>query len=258
MSDQPALPGFDYGALSHDARETVQMERDFIRDRMKRTASDIIAIGRSLTAAKEALPHGQFGPWLDAEFGWSQPTASRFMAVYRAFGNRQSIPGEYFESHALYTLASGDVPDEVREEFIERAEAGERITHAMVRESIRPTPVVEDDPVVVDQETGEILSMPQPAPVVVPEPLAHRLEEWKERHAPRVLTPEEHMADKFPVYVNEITKLDPAVVAAAMLAADRNTLELCMRAIPRLTHWLEEVSDPIAMADTSARFRVVR
>jgi hypothetical protein len=42
-------------------------------------------IGRKLNKAKAKVAHGKWLPWLDAEFGWSQPTASRFMQVAEAF-----------------------------------------------------------------------------------------------------------------------------------------------------------------------------
>jgi Protein of unknown function (DUF3102) len=37
--------------------------------------------GAALVRTKEALPHGAFSNWLAAEFGWSERTAQRFMAV---------------------------------------------------------------------------------------------------------------------------------------------------------------------------------
>src|SRR5262249_62154822 len=40
-----------------------------------RTIEDIIAVGNELLAVNEALPHGQFIPWLGAEFGWTKQTA---------------------------------------------------------------------------------------------------------------------------------------------------------------------------------------
>ena len=53
---------------------------DRIRPHLEQAVESIIAAGRELTAAKEALPHGQFGPLLD-ELGISPRTAQRFMRV---------------------------------------------------------------------------------------------------------------------------------------------------------------------------------
>ena len=53
-----------------------------IRPHLLAAAESIIAAGRELLAAKEALPHGQFGPLLD-ELGLTPRTAQRFMAIAR-------------------------------------------------------------------------------------------------------------------------------------------------------------------------------
>ena len=130
--------GFDYGALDERLRHEIIDERDQIHQRMRRSAEDIIAIGTSLIRVKERLPHGQWGPWLTAEFGWSNQTALNFMSVARAF---PEIPnGLEFAPKALYALASGNVPQAVRFQFIEQAERGERVTYQQVRKELSPPP----------------------------------------------------------------------------------------------------------------------
>jgi hypothetical protein len=37
---------------------------------------------------KILLPHGQFGPWLATEFGWTERTAQRFMRAVEVFGSK--------------------------------------------------------------------------------------------------------------------------------------------------------------------------
>lgn len=98
---------------------------------MRRTAQDIIEIGRRLIEVKARLGHGQFGAWLATEFEWSQDTATRFMNVAARFSNIPQIAE--FAPSALYLLAAPSTPDEVREEALERAEAGERITYSTAR-----------------------------------------------------------------------------------------------------------------------------
>lgn len=54
-----------------------QVDRDYgLRWKIitKRTVEDIIEIGRELTVVKADLPHGQFLPWIAAEFEMSQQT----------------------------------------------------------------------------------------------------------------------------------------------------------------------------------------
>ena len=233
-----------------------------IRDRMKRSAEDIISIGNMLTEVKEAMPHGQFGPWLDREFGWDHRTARNFMQVADRFGGLENGKIFRFAPSALYALSSGDVSDEIREEFIERAESGERITHAMVKDALRPEqPVIEmlpivdieDDPILVDTSTGEILDM---APVVVPEPLRVRLEDWADRHAPKPVSRELELARNFNALAAQILKVDPDALAEAA-ADDRALLELTLRPVPALVEWLDRFTTA-ANDRMVQKFRVVR
>jgi hypothetical protein len=118
-----------------DKRTIVEAATDRLHTLVRKTGEQIIEIGRELIAVKDALPHGQFGLWLESEFGWSQPTASRFVSVAKAFDS-ETIHVEYFEATALYALASGQVPESIRAEFVDRAEAGERITHKAVKDRL--------------------------------------------------------------------------------------------------------------------------
>ncbi len=101
--------------------------------RLRRTAEDIIEIGKDLIAVKARLDHGQFLPWLDAEFGMHQTTASRFMQVAEVYGSKVStmlnVPAT-----ALYELAAPKTPAEVREEVERLIAAGEIVTKATVEE----------------------------------------------------------------------------------------------------------------------------
>lgn len=62
-------------------------------------------IGRDLIAVKERLPHGQFLPWLEAEFGMSKITAQRFMGVAETYGDK-SFTVKHLSPTALYELAA--------------------------------------------------------------------------------------------------------------------------------------------------------
>lgn len=82
MLDQPhATLDFDYSSLPANHSERVRELAVGIRAWMRRTAEELVAIGRDLIEVKETLPHGAFGSWLQAEFGWSDRTARRLMAV---------------------------------------------------------------------------------------------------------------------------------------------------------------------------------
>jgi len=129
------IVGFNYDLLETKVAEQVRTSADRIRGRVKKTVEDIIDVGHDLLAVKEALPHGQFGPWLKAEFGWSERSAQNFMSVAERFKSAK-IADLPIQPSAAYFLAAPSVPDEARQVAVEKAEAGEEITFATAREIV--------------------------------------------------------------------------------------------------------------------------
>ena len=94
-----------------------------IRQTVKRTIEDIIAVGNDLLAVKESLDHGQFGAWIRAEFGWTDRTARNFMAVAEQFGAKSEMISDLkIAPTAAYLLASPSAPDEARQEAVRMAD----------------------------------------------------------------------------------------------------------------------------------------
>ncbi len=139
MAKQPrgelVVVGFNYDLLESKLADKVRSAADRIRERVKKTVEDIIEVGNDLLAAKEALPHGQFLPWLKAEFGWSERSAQNFMSVAENFKSAK-IADSPIQPSAAYLLAAPSVPDEAREKAVEKAEAGEEITFATARKIV--------------------------------------------------------------------------------------------------------------------------
>jgi hypothetical protein len=54
---------------------------------------------------KAALPHGDFGPWLQTRIGWSRSTAENYMNAARAVARNPKL--WEFEPSVLYLLTSG-------------------------------------------------------------------------------------------------------------------------------------------------------
>src|SRR6516164_3119924 len=106
-----------------------------IRRLGKRVVADVIEIGRLLTECKRICGHGNWLPWLDREFGWTDDTALNFMRVYELSKSRNfrdlSLP-----LSGLYLLAAPSTPQEARDEIIERAQAGETIPVAEAKRII--------------------------------------------------------------------------------------------------------------------------
>jgi Protein of unknown function (DUF3102) len=128
---------FDYGLLDSKIAEQLRSAAKRIRERVKRTLEAIIEIGRDLLRAKESVAHGQFGPWLQMEFGWSDRTARNFMEVAEVFGPKSEIISDLaIVPTAAYLLAAPSTPYEARQIALDRAQSGETITSAVAKEIV--------------------------------------------------------------------------------------------------------------------------
>lgn len=112
---------------------TIASEIRYIQNDVQQyAAAAALKIGERLCEAKELLGHGEFGPWLKDEFGWTDRTAQKLMAVYREFGESQKSlfgPGINTKTYSdlpvskLYLLIS--VPESEREEFVKENDIAE-------------------------------------------------------------------------------------------------------------------------------------
>lgn len=91
------------------------------------TARNIIEIGKRLIEAKEMLPHGEWGKWLEEKVEFSQNTAGQFMRVAKEMSNSETFKnlgtGKVF---ALLTL-----PAEKRETFVKENPVDEMTTRQL-------------------------------------------------------------------------------------------------------------------------------
>jgi FtsZ-binding cell division protein ZapB len=124
---------FDYAALPVDVALKAQLAANSIKLRLKRTVEDIIEIGRELTAVKDELPHGQFEIWIKDEFQMNREMANNFMQVATRFGGQMS---DYltFKPTVLYALAAPSTPEAVIDKAIAKAESGDKVTVADVKD----------------------------------------------------------------------------------------------------------------------------
>lgn len=87
----------------------------------------IIEIGRRMCEAKDMLPYGEFGGWIEANTGYSHSTANNFMRIFKEYGSRQgSLFGAELEDSQTFgklsyskALALLQLPSGEREEFVE-------------------------------------------------------------------------------------------------------------------------------------------
>lgn len=64
--------------------EVIESEIAFYKTQ---TATGIIEIGKRLTEAKEQLPHGEWGKWLEKKVEFTQRAAQKFMRIASEYGN---------------------------------------------------------------------------------------------------------------------------------------------------------------------------
>ncbi|HNW10786.1 MAG TPA: DUF3102 domain-containing protein [Candidatus Rifleibacterium sp.] len=122
---QPQQEVFNYFALDADVALEARAAAERIKIRLRRTAEDIVEIGRELIEIKNRLTHGQFLPWVASEFQMSDRTANNFMRVATRF--KSEIIAD-FNPTVLYQLAAPSTPDEVIEKATEKAESGEKVS----------------------------------------------------------------------------------------------------------------------------------
>lgn len=135
-----------------------------IRSLTDRAGRDTVEIGRLLTAAKDRLPHGAFGPWLDREFGWTDRTAQKLMRIAEVFGGKAEV-ASVLGTETLYALATDATPEDVRAAFVARAEAGGSVTLRDVRAAVKDARML----ATVDLDTGEIVEdVEREAPDLMP------------------------------------------------------------------------------------------
>lgn len=102
------------GVLAPKEGRDIEAITQEILDAKRRGGEAILTIGRCLTEAKQALPHGEWLPWLNERVEFSERTAQNFMRLAREWSNPQAL-ADLGAAKALTLLA---LPAEERESFI--------------------------------------------------------------------------------------------------------------------------------------------
>lgn len=123
MSQVLRAGGFDYADLPAEVAVEAREVADRVREAHARTVQTVIAMGRELLRVKGKLTHGQFGRWLDAEFGGGARTAQNYMSAAERFADKSETVS-YLPTTTVYQLASPSTPEKVRHEVVALAEAG--------------------------------------------------------------------------------------------------------------------------------------
>lgn len=75
-----------------------------------------LTVGELLTRAKEILPHGQFGAWAEAEFGWSDRHCRRHMQLYENRTRVCALPG--LDKLSMRAALAAIAPGKQRERYM--------------------------------------------------------------------------------------------------------------------------------------------
>lgn len=113
---------YDYSQIGEEHRERVQYATIAIQDHMRRTADSLIRAGKELLEVKAILSHGQFGEWLEVEFGMSHSTANNWMNAAKVYGDKIPTVGNLSQT-ALILLAAPNTPEAAREEVEAQVQA---------------------------------------------------------------------------------------------------------------------------------------
>jgi hypothetical protein len=112
----------DISILTHHVEEILRLG--------KRAIEDVVEIGRRLVACQDIVDHGDWLSWLDREFSWSEATARNYMRLYElAQAKSVNFADLNLPVSALYLIAAPNTPAETCDELLDRAAAGERMSH---------------------------------------------------------------------------------------------------------------------------------
>jgi hypothetical protein len=138
------VPATDVLAPSTDLDDFLAMKAEAIR---KCARNAMIEIGQHLHEVQTELARrggdhsGRFLQWLKREFSeWSQRSLYNCINIYKLSTTAQFANFANWDScdpSGLYLLARPSTPEAAREEFIARAETGERLKHADVQAIIK-------------------------------------------------------------------------------------------------------------------------
>jgi hypothetical protein len=107
-----------------------------IRARLQRHVKDMVAIGADLLVVKAKLPHGEFGSWLDREFGLGVRTAQLYMRAAEWAEGKSEIISQ-IPPPAIRLLSAPTTPEPIQNEVVEAIRAGAAVNYREVEEQIR-------------------------------------------------------------------------------------------------------------------------
>jgi hypothetical protein len=163
---------FSYDILETTTRQVVQERTIEIKSLLRRTAQDIIDIGKKLSEVKQELGHGQFLDWLRTEFDWSESAARKFMQVHRKF-KTVNFTNLNIATSAMYLLAADSTSETARNEALQRASDGEVITRAKAKAIVQLHEPIDNSTIDIETENTPVSNVDLPCESQPSAPLSH-------------------------------------------------------------------------------------
>lgn len=135
FDEGPPQLNFDYVGVPAENVAEIGKLVSRIKASRKRHVEAVHDVGADLLRAKKLLGHGNFLPWLQAEFRWSERTANNYMSIARFFKGKTANLAD-LDIGTASALAAKSTPSEIRSELLERIEAGENISREEVQERL--------------------------------------------------------------------------------------------------------------------------
>lgn len=119
--------------------EVIAAEINSIKEQTRKVVLyNSIEIGRKLVEAKELVPHGEWGNWLEEAVDYSKSTANNLMKIFEEYGSDQitllddNLKNQAFGSlnYSQAVLLLG-LPSEDREKFVEENKVDEMSTREL-------------------------------------------------------------------------------------------------------------------------------
>lgn len=118
----------------------IRRELIAFRDHLKRSIVHIEAAGRFLNRAKQLIGHGNWGAWLDENFGMSEETATNFRHVASFRDQHPEIDLSEFAPTIVYKITAPSAPPDAVQKVLGLLTGGEK-------------PKVKQVQAIIDQET---------------------------------------------------------------------------------------------------------
>ena len=113
--------------------EVIAAEINSIKEQTRKVLLyNSIEIGRKLVEAKELVPHGEWGKWLEESVDYKKSTANNLMKIFEEYGSSQiTLLDDNLKSQAFGNLNYSQailllgLPSEDREKFVEENKVDE-------------------------------------------------------------------------------------------------------------------------------------